>query len=329
MPPEFLTLDRDERIAILDYAASQLSYPAAIVEKDIWVCWALNKLFAMPNRLKMAFKGGTSLSKAFGVISRFSEDVDITFDLSNFDSDTTPLQQRSKTQIGKLTTKVRHAVKEHVQHVVLPYFQNLNQCTVQIDANDDATLWLTCESATDRLAYVNPSIKLEFGGRNTTEPFEEIEIRAYASNLTYTDELLFPIATVPVLSIERTFWEKITLLHDESRREIFSKNANRKARHWSDVVMLARHPSFENWCQAQAIRDSVIEIKSVLYGAKHSNYEACRTQNFQLLPSGNNFELLESDYDEMLRAGMFGSTVISFKEIVEGIQHVQNRLNSM
>jgi hypothetical protein len=329
MPPDFLLLDRDERMAILDYAASQLPYPAAILEKDIWVCWALSKLFTMPDRLKMAFKGGTSLSKAFGVISRFSEDVDITFDLANFDTGTTPLFSRTKSQLHKLTLEVRRKVKDHVRNVVLPYFQSQQLCTAEIDPADDATLWLTCDSATDRLPYVNPSIKLEFGGRNTTEPFEELEIHAYASNLSYEEKLFFPSATVPVLSIERTFWEKVTLLHDESRREVFNKNANRKARHWSDVVMLSRHPDYESWCQSQVIRDSVLDIKSTLYGSRHSDYHACRSRNFRLLPEGENFDLLRADYDEMVRSGMFGKTVHSFTEIVDRIMQVQHALNAI
>jgi Nucleotidyl transferase AbiEii toxin, Type IV TA system len=327
MPPEFLSLDREERKAILDYAANELSYPAAIVEKDIWLCWALNKLFTMPNRLKMAFKGGTSLSKAFKVISRFSEDVDVTFDLANFDTDTTPLKQRSGSQIDKLTKKVRVAVKEHLQSVVLPYLKSQKECMAEIDSEDDATIWLTCNSVTERLAYVNPSIKLEFGGRNTTEPFEEIEIRPYASNLHYQEKLLFPVATAPVLSIRRTFWEKVTLLHDESRRKVFNKNADRKARHWSDVVMLSRHLNFENWCHDHAIRDSVIDIKTSLYQSSHSDYLACQKNGFQLLPQGDNLKTLEADYNAMVSSGMFGTAIISFDNIVQEIQGVQDKLN--
>jgi predicted nucleotidyltransferase component of viral defense system len=120
----FLKYSPEYQNEILVACADKLDKPALILEKDIWVCLTLDKLFSMPNALNMVFKGGTSLSKAFNVIDRFSEDVDVTIDYRNF-TDKDPLSPSlSRTQRDKLSDLLKASMKDHIKNTILPYLED-------------------------------------------------------------------------------------------------------------------------------------------------------------------------------------------------------------
>ena len=122
MPESFIHLPEDDRNDTLQTAAAQLGQQAAVLEKDVWVCWALQALFFMPNAHPMAFKGGTSLSKIFNAMHRFSEDVDITLDYRAFGEDFDPFQPgASKTAIKKFGQRLKEHVSDYTHNVILPY----------------------------------------------------------------------------------------------------------------------------------------------------------------------------------------------------------------
>lgn len=126
MAEEFILLAADEQAEIISALATKLGRSPAILEKDAWVCWALDALFTMPGRVQMAFKGGTSLSKVYGAIHRFSEDIDVTLDYRVLEPGSDPFQKGlSKTKQKKLTELLRSRVRDHVHDTVLPYFQDL------------------------------------------------------------------------------------------------------------------------------------------------------------------------------------------------------------
>ena len=123
----FFSLSQTEQREIILTSATQLSMEPHVVEKDLWVCWVLNRLFALPNHLPMAFKGGTSLSKAYHVIHRFSEDVDVTIDYTAFDNTLKdPFAGGvSKSAQKKLSDALRTQLAHYVHDKVKPYFKNI------------------------------------------------------------------------------------------------------------------------------------------------------------------------------------------------------------
>jgi predicted nucleotidyltransferase component of viral defense system len=126
VPESFLSLRDEERKEILQTLGPKLGLAPAVLEKDVWVCWALQHLFAMPGAVPMAFKGGTSLSKVFNAIKRFSEDIDVTFDYRVLVTNANPFEDGiSRSQITKIDTASRNAVKEYTHNRVLPYFKSL------------------------------------------------------------------------------------------------------------------------------------------------------------------------------------------------------------
>jgi len=118
MPEQFLHLQAGDRKEILQTAATQLGQQATVLEKDVWVCWTLQTLFSMPNAHPMAFKGGTSLSKIYGAIKRFSEDVDVTLDYRAFDDDVDPFAEGvSKNAVKKFSKRLKGYVLQYASSV--------------------------------------------------------------------------------------------------------------------------------------------------------------------------------------------------------------------
>jgi hypothetical protein len=293
MPESFLHLPLDERSQILRTLASQMDRSAVVLEKDVWVCWALQYLFTMPGRLPMAFKGGTSLSKVFRAIDRFSEDVDITLDYRGLDADIDPFQEGlSGNRLRRLSEQLKGFVRAHVHGVVAPYFTTLLESQFgptgwHIELDDEGEqLRIHYPSALDLVGgYVAESVLLEFGGRNITEPNESHEVRPDIAE--YLPELDMPIATVSVLSPERTFWEKATLMHVECNRGEFRANAARLSRHWYDLAGLADLEIGRRALSNRELLANVVKHKKVFYSAAYANYDACLAKQLRLLPNAD------------------------------------------
>ena len=129
MADVFLKLPAEERADILQTMAERLGRSPNVLEKDVWVCWALEVLFSMPDRLQIAFKGGTSLSKVYSAIHRFSEDVDITIDYRALAPDLDPFSSKiSKTRQRKITDELRARLCCHTTGTIKPYFER-NSCS--------------------------------------------------------------------------------------------------------------------------------------------------------------------------------------------------------
>ncbi|MNQ98100.1 hypothetical protein D3C85_1137740 [compost metagenome] len=207
--------------------APVLGRRAEILEKDIWLCQVLGVLFSLPCRKPMAFKGGTSLSKVYQAVERFSEDIDVTVDYRSLVDDVPELATLGSNQRRRLSDQLKAALAQHVTGELVPALceslaQALPGREIAIEVSEEAEkLWLYYPSAVDNTdAYLRPSVLIEFGGRNATLPQDRLTIVPDVA--THVPELAFPSAEVVVLSPMRTFWEKATLIHVEciARRSV-------------------------------------------------------------------------------------------------------------
>ena len=196
----FLSLAARDRKDTLETAAARLGRPAFILEKDVWLCWVLQALFAMPAHHPMAFKGGTSLSKVYGVIDRFSEDVDITLDYRAFDGAFDPFAPDvSRSRIERLSRHLSSSVAAYLRDIVGPALAaaaagitTSGQHTVRVD-DDGERVWFAYPSAVENpVGYLKSEVLLEFGGRNTIDPNERHEIVPDVAGST--DGLAYPAA---------------------------------------------------------------------------------------------------------------------------------------
>ena len=329
MPEDFLHLPADEQADVIKTCAANLGRRPEHLEKDVWICWVLKNLFGMPQCLPMAFKGGTSLSKVFEAIRRFSEDVDVTIDYKALDASIDPFApELSKTQQKKFSETLRARLKEHTHNVVLPYFENLLAAV----AKREKAIELSEDGESMRIYYPSAfgdgeAVLVEFGGRNTTEPSEEHSLRPYIAE--EVKGLEFPSAKVRVLSPVRTFWEKATLIHVECYRPEPRMDANRLSRHWSDVAVLADHDIGKRSMSDRALLADVVKHKKVFYYTAHANYDACLAGKLRLAPEGPLLDALNADFEQMIKNGMFDVEPPGFDTIVSRLRALEREINKL
>jgi hypothetical protein len=320
-----LHLPLDERRDVYVAASGRLGIPAAIVEKDLWICWTLDVLFSNPDAMPMAFKGGTALSKAFSAIQRFSEDIDLTIGFEEIAG----VFPESRKQRDLLGDRLRAGVSKHVEHVVQPLLdRRLNDefGGGQVTILDGETLTVDYPSCFEkRGGYIFESVKVEFGGRNTIEPHEQHRLCAYVAELGF--EVETPFAVVDVLSPARTFWEKVTLAHAECGLHEWRHGTDRFARHWYDLALLADHAIGAQALADRALLEDVVRIKNAFWYRGTAQYEQCLTGNCRLVPNDTMLQGLRRDYEAMIDAGMFSATPPAFNEILDRLHALASEIN--
>ena len=327
MPEDFLQLSADEQADIVNTCAAKLGRRPEHLEKDVWICWVLQNLFGMPQSLPMAFKGGTSLSKVFDAIRRFSEDIDVTIDYKALDATIDPFApDLSKTQQKKFSDTLKARLKQHTHDVVLPYFEKL----LAPIAKRKHPVELSEDGESMRIYYPSilrdgESVLLEFGGRNTTEPNAEYPLRPYIADVM--TELAFPSAKVSVLSPLRTFWEKATLIHVECYRPEPRIGADRLSRHWSDLAALADHDIGKRAVADRAMLADVVKHKAVFFYSAHANYDAVLGGELRLVPERALLDALGTDFGQMIKNGMFDVEPQSFDKIVSRLKILEREIN--
>ena len=233
---------------------------AAIIEKDFWVCWTLKRIFTLPDPpAGLLFKGGTSLSKVFGVIERFSEDVDLSFDRAGlgFGGESDPLNattgKRRKQGLEALTETCQRAIQERLlPQLVAAFGDALGEPPsatwgLELDEDDPAGQTLLFRypaenrsRAADEPAYIRPVVRLEIGARSDHWPVVEAIVTSYAAE-AFPGVFKEAGCKVRVLAAERTFWEKATVLHMWHHAPAEKKFRDRQSRHYYDVVRLYEH----------------------------------------------------------------------------------------
>jgi len=341
MPEDYFELSASDQRGILQASADKLGRKESVLEKDIWVCWALQVLFSIPNFHPMAFKGGTSLAKGYDIIDRFSEDVDITLDYKYFDdTDYKNYPERfdpfakdvSKNQIREFSNRLKAYVKTYAIETVIPHLKaeisrlpTADQHSMVSDEIGER-IWvsyLSVVEASDK--YLKSQVLIELGGRNVTDPNEVRAITPYVSEIT--QGVSYPACDVVVLSPERTFWEKATLIHVACNRGEIKQNAERLSRHWYDLTMLAKHVLGKTAVNNRELFEDVIRHKKIFFNVSYANYDDCLFGNLKLLPGEETISGLQADYENMISAGMIYGNPPDFVEIVQAIQHIETEIN--
>ena len=331
-PEPYFELPPADQAELLLGLAPVLGRRAEILEKDIWLCLVLGILFDLPGRKPMAFKGGTSLSKVYQAIERFSEDIDVTVDYRSLVDDAPDLATLGSNQRRRLSDALKAALAEHVNRELAPALREAmaqalpgRQITIEV-SEDGENLRLYYPSAVENTdAYLRPSVLIEFGGRNATLPRETVEIVPDVTE--YVPGVAFPSARVAVLSPARTFWEKATLIHVECHRPEIRAGAERLSRHWYDLARLADHEIGRNAVSDIELLRDVLSIKETFFRSSHSHYARCLDGGLRLIPQPALLEALREDYRAMLSAQMFYGETLPFDRIVERLADLEQEIN--
>lgn len=344
---EFARRPAEERRAFFAEAAARRDLTPLIVEKDFWVCWTLRRLMGVPELAKvLTFKGGTSLSKAFGIIKRFSEDIDLTINraapllgevASPMASD---ISGKERERRGKA---LGAAAQNWVGTILLPTLAQAiaealgtrDGWSIEADPadKDRQTVLFNYPASSGygldygntyggRTGYVQPRIKLEFGARGDPEPFELRDILPYVAE-DFPDELPDAVTAVPTLALERTYWEKATILHALHHS---GKLRPGLSRHFYDVFMLDAAGITERALAERVLLEQVVRNKSLLFADARASYGTAQLTTLRLSVTDAMREELAADYAAM--AEMFMDEPPAFDELVSRLADIERRINA-
>lgn len=322
-----VSLNKSQLRELFNETAIKKQVTPAIAEKDFWVTWVLSKIFADDYLSKtLMFKGGTSLSKVFKIIERFSEDIDLILDWNTVTQDNL-LIARSNSQQNKFNQLLNDSAHEFMQGKILPRLNALLQpvCHCELDKTTQLVIQVNYPAVFNDL-YLRPQILLEIGPLAAWLPFGEYTITSFAADAF---PQLFAHATCQVKAIvaERTFWEKATILHHEANRPATSKLPLRYSRHYYDLAMLASSAIKNNALADMSLLNDVVEFKQKFYPRNSAKYEECLTGNLKLSPPDHRLKMLQDDYKQM-RTMIFGNYP-DFSNILDKLQQLENEINSL
>ena len=332
----FQSLSTQDRRDALQVAASQSGKGAHLLEKDIWVVQTLRALTETPFSEHLTFKGGTSLAKAYQAIQRFSEDLDITYDIRAIVPDlisgsAEEVLPANRSQERRWTREIRTRLKEWVRSRALPAIEAglaREGLSAQVHAEKDV-IYIGYTPLFSDYGFVRPEVMVEFGARSTGEPRQTCLAKCDAA--AHIPQVAFPSARPFVMLPERTFWEKATAAHVFCQQE--RRRGERLSRHWHDLVRLDDAGYCESALSARRIAFSVARHKAIFFGAKDAagswiDFEAAVSGALQLVPDGQAHNALADDYNRMLSDGMLLDDKERFDTVMERCADIQDRANS-
>ena len=305
----------------------------AIVEKDFWVCITLDCLFRdSPWRNQLAFKGGTSLSKAFNLIKRFSEDIDLILDwrLIGYGIDE-PWRERSNTQQDIFNEQANAKSAEFLKDEFVPKLKGYlgeivgRELDIRMDDNDPNTVVFAYPCVFTDSAILR-EIRIESGSLAAWTPARPRPISPYVASF-YPALFRSKETLVYTVDAERTFWEKATILHREAMRtERQGAMPSRYSRHYYDLWSMCSSPVKDAALGQICLLDAVVRFKRKFYRCNWAKYELATAKSIKLLPPDSAIPLLESDYAHMKNM-IFGPKP-PFSEILDTIASLEEEIHS-
>lgn len=338
---KFLQLPDVERQDVFEAKAERLGTLASYVEKDFWVCCILDVLYngLLQKRPRILFKGGTSLSKVYGLIDRFSEDVDFTIFAEDLgfpgEAELAAANLSGKKQkklaeeiVAKTGDYISRQLKEAVEKVVVDLFAD---CSVVVDSavKDQSTLLFSYPSlfTQDAGAYVQPRVRLEGGGRSAVDPHEAHIIKPLiADTLVDWD---FSVSNIITIDAQRTFWDKVFILHglycgyrDEHS---FTGDQQRLSRHYYDVAKIYDSEIGKLAIGNDDLREKVRQHKLNFFNAAWKKFDEAVPGSLYVVPTGELLRVVQRDYLAMQE--MMTGDVPAFEDIVRSLAEVESVVN--
>jgi len=311
-----------------------------IAEKDFWVCWLLGRIFEEPKLADTCvFKGGTSLSKVFNAIERFSEDIDLAIVPASLGWNESDLDEApSPTKREKRMAQLEAACAQAVQDIWKPLLEQAAQAV--LGRPPDQAAWLSYKfdetgqspvllfaypRALPRgVPYIAREVKIEFGSLTDQRPIGRHSIKAFVDELAagaFTDLG----AQVVALELERTFWEKATILHADFHRPTDRPMRDRHARHYADFAALWKHEPAKAARSRLDLLERVRLHKSRFFSSSWAHYATAVPGTLRLVPPAHRIEGLRTDYEAMRQ--MFLNDPLPFEEVLAILNEAETALN--
>lgn len=339
---KFIDLSKGDRVDILDRVSSELNIrQLEVIEKDWWVTAVLRAMFGLPYADHLSFKGGTSLSKCWHLIDRFSEDIDVAIDREYLGFTGT----LSKTQISdKLRRTACSFVRETMQHdLAEQLYQNgiskekfkVNVDITPISTTDPEVININYDSVqsfsidgADGNQYVLPKVKVEVSGRSMSEPVQEIALDSMIDQVYPKAPFAEPKFMVRAVLPERTFLEKVFLLHEEFAKPKDLIRVERMSRHMYDIGQMLKTPIAECAINNADLYRQVVEHRRTFIGLRGFDYDTLYPATLNIVPPVSIAEQWKADYENMRMHMIYGESV-PFDELVGNLKELNDRVKKL
>jgi len=339
---KFIDLSAEDRVDILDRVSTELNIrQREVIEKDWWVTAVLRAMFSLPYANHLSFKGGTSLSKCWHLIDRFSEDIDIAIDREFLGFSGT----LSKTQISdKLRRSACSFVRKTMQYDLAErLYQNgiskekfkVNVDITPVTTTDPEVININYDSVLsfsidgmDSNQYILPKVKVEVSGRAMSEPVSEIGLDSMIdqiySKAPFAEQKFMVRAVLP----ERTFLEKVFLLHEEFAKSKDLIRVERMSRHMYDIGQMLRTPIAERAINDADLYRQVVEHRRTFIGLRGFDYDTLYPATLNIVPPTSVIEQWKADYENMRLHMIYGESV-PFEELVKELEKLNSAINQI
>lgn len=328
----FFKISTRQQTNAIETIAKKLNITPPSVEKDVWVTAVLRALFALPYTEYLSFKGGTSLSKCYNLIERFSEDIDIAIqrDFLGFDG------SLSKTQISdKLRRAACSFVRDKLQFDIAKQLENqeirLDLFSVRVNitpvtTTDPEIIEVHYKSHYNELSYLEPIVKIEVSGRSMIEPLQKVAMQSLVDkefpDASFADTSFEVNSVVP----ERTFLEKIFLLHEEFAKPQKFMRTERMSRHLYDLAKLDDAAIAEKALNNKELYNSIVEHRRIFVGLKDFDYDTLAPRTIKIIPPDFIISEWQQDYKTLCETMIYGES-LPFNKLIDKIKQLNDRIN--
>jgi len=330
----FLQLPENEKIELINQMHEETKLSQVIIEKDLWVTAVLRALFALPYAENLSFKGGTSLSKCWNLIERFSEDVDVAInrEFFGFLGETFTIKQISKN-LRKATCKfIRNNLQFDLAHQMEENGINKKMFSVFMNITDITTIdpekvFVEYKSVFNASPYIKNTVILEIGGRSMKEPIQKIEIQSFVDK--HFSQAIFAEKSfqINVVVPERTFWEKVCLLHEDFSKPDKQVRVERMSRHIYDLARMIETPIAENALKNKDLFQSIVAHRRMFIAMKGFDYDTLSPKTINIIPPESVIAKWEDDYNKMQT--MIYGKLLSFSEIIDKITQLNEKIKRL
>lgn len=326
-------LTKEDQLTILSNVAEDIGIVDNAVEKDYWVSMVLRAIFSLPYATSLLFKGGTSLSKGWGLIQRFSEDIDLAI-APGYLGFAEIATKKQRTALRKASKKFMDGIfsidlSNRLKELGLSEWYKVIVPETSISDLDPAVLFVEYNSVLPtKMPYIPERVKIEISCRSLMEPSEAVKIRSMIEN-AYSDEAFsLPIFTVPTAIPGRTFLEKVFLLHEEFNRPNGCTHIERITRHMYDIVKMMDKPFASEAMQNVQLYKDIVAHRKKFTAWSGLDYTTHLPHTISFLPPLKIADILREDYQKM-QIGFIYADAPSFDEIMARLQELQERFRAL
>ncbi|MDR1877288.1 MAG: nucleotidyl transferase AbiEii/AbiGii toxin family protein [Flavobacteriaceae bacterium] len=326
---KWLNIPVETRINAYNQVAEHIGIPPSVAEKDWWVVRTLEIIFKTNVANHLVFKGGTSLSKSWNLIHRFSEDIDLAIDRKFLGFDGV-LSGNKRTQLRKEANKYtsEYFFIELQEKFKEQGFKNLKFNLVEAKGSDHdpRIIEIYYPNVIESLGYVKPRIQIEIGCRSLIEPYSLRPVTSFLDDLYAGRDFSESPVEIPTVNPERTFLEKLFLLHEEFHKPLEKIRVDRLSRHVYDVYQLSK-TSFSNAIEDRNLYKTIVEHRFNFTKVAGVDYNLLAPKTLDFIPIDKVIDAWENDYRKMREEMIYQSEAPTFDEIIEQLNLIKNKIN--